>query len=486
MAVTSGVKSSYDITAAATSAGVGTAPDRRRLYDFSDRVAELAPEESPFFVYLSKVAKVPTDDPVFRFLENRSKIDWTTRSFKTAAAVNGGSAVSAGSTYAFVVDADTVTGGTDSGGASVDFLQKGMVFAVNTVSGASGYSQTLVRVDSAPLDAGTTTTFNGKIVDISNTTASNTATDDTSISGEDVIGNNLDCQVIGTSFGEGTGSPDAWSSEIEDDFGYTQIFKTAAEMSNTAIATRYRGYANEWERIWALKLREHKVDIERAMLFGQRARVSSVQYTEGLVGHILKNGSAEIGTRDFSYSSGKPYFRSVGSSELTYDRLLSDLEVIFDPARGGASEKLVLAGLPVVSFFNKLGATSFLSQSMAHNAQGALSGGATTTNQSPHRMNMSERAGAFGHKVMTIETIHGTMHLVKEPLFRGISANMMAMVDMSKVAYRPLVGNGLNRDTAILTNVQNADEDLRKDMILTEAGLEVTLPEAHALYQVEL
>ena len=27
----------------------------RRLYDFSDRVAELAPEESTFFVYLSKV-----------------------------------------------------------------------------------------------------------------------------------------------------------------------------------------------------------------------------------------------------------------------------------------------------------------------------------------------------------------------------------------------------------------------------------------------
>ena len=78
------------------------------------------------------------------------------------------------------------------------------------------------------------------------------------------------------------------------------------------------------------------------------------------------------------------------------------------------------------------------------------------------------------------------MHLVKEPLFRGISANFMAMVDMSKVAYRPLVGDGVNRDTSILTNVQNADEDLRKDMVLTEAGLEVTLPESHALYQVEL
>ena len=59
----------------------GVAGDQRRLYDWSDRVAELSPDESPFFVYLSKVSKVPTTDPVFRFLENRSKIDWTSRSF---------------------------------------------------------------------------------------------------------------------------------------------------------------------------------------------------------------------------------------------------------------------------------------------------------------------------------------------------------------------------------------------------------------------
>ena len=62
---------------------------------------------------------------------------------------------------------------------------------------------------------------------------------------------------------------------------------------------------------------------------------------------------------------------------------------------------------------------------------------------------------------------------------------MMMMADMSQLAYRPLVGNGLNRDTQIMTNVQSADEDLRKDMILTEAGLEITLPESHALYNVE-
>jgi hypothetical protein len=128
-------------------------------------------------------------------------------------------------------------------------------------------------------------------------------------------------------------------------------------MSNTSIATRYRGYASEWDRIWALKLREHKVDIERAMLFGQRARVSSIQYTEGIVGHIVKNANPVTGTGALSYTSGAPYYRSSTASELTYDRFLSDLEVVFDPARGGSAEKLVLASLPVVTQMNKIGNT---------------------------------------------------------------------------------------------------------------------------------
>ena len=48
------------------------------------------------------------------------------------------------------------------------------------------------------------------------------------------------------------------------------------------------------------------------------------------------------------------------------------------------------------------------------------------------------------------------------------------MVDLDQVAYRPLVGNGVNSDTHFMTNVQSADEDLRKDMVLKEAGVEVS------------
>ena len=139
------------------------------------------------------------------------------------------------------------------------------------------------------------------------------------------------------------------------------------------------------------------------------------------------------------------------------------------PARGGSSSKLALCSLPVISFFNKMASSStFLSS--AYSAANPM---------------MSQASGSYGHKVMKVETIHGDLTLVKEPLFRGHAAPYMCLVDLDNVAYRPLVGNGVNRDTHIQTNVQSADEDLRKDMVLTEAGLEVSLPEAHALFNFE-
>ena len=418
----------------------------RRLFNFSDRVADLAPDESPFFVYLSKVAKVPTDDPQFRFLEDRTKVSMTDRGFLLA---GSHSIPAAGSSLSYTVDT--------SGGASVDWLVKGMVFAVDYTENNSPET-IIVRVESNPVDAGSTTTFQGKTI--------------SAIDGAETGADNAKCQVIGTSYAEGTGAPDVWSEELDNDYGYTQIFKTACEMSNTARATRYRGYADEFQRVWNLKLREHKVDIERAMLFGQRASTGGIQYTEGIAGHVIKNGTAVVDDSALSYSSGAPYFRSSTAAELTYDRILSDFEIVYDPARGGTDSKLALASLPVLTFFNKLGDGLFLDASLGHSGN-------------PYKYDVSQKDGRFGHKVLSVETIHGTMNMVKEPLFRGFSSGFLMMVDLDHVAYRPLVGNGVNRDTQVQTNVQSADEDLRKDMILTEAGLEVSLPETHFLLNLE-
>ena len=237
-------------------------------------------------------------------------------------------------------------------------------------------------------------------------------------------------------------------------------------MTNTARATVYRGYSDEWARLWNLKLREHKVDIERALLFGMRASQNGIQYTEGIVGHTLKNGTITDGSIG-SYSEGNPYLGMFTTAEMNYDGLLGAFEVMYDPARGGSSNKLCLASLPVISHFNKI--SGFADGSMGSNLS---------------QYNFEASQGTFGHKVMKIETVHGDCTIVKEPLFRNNASGHMMFVDLDHVSYRPLVGNGVNRDTSITTNVQQADEDLRKDMILTEAGLEVSLPETHALINI--
>ena len=425
----------------------------RRLYDFSDRVADLAPEESPFFVYLSKVGKVPTSDSQFRFLEDRTKVHITDRSFF----VDGAQTLAAaGSTTDVTVEA--AKGSSDSDG-NVKWLIKGMVvqFAQNVNAGGGADTEAITqatgRIEAVTHNSADTTL---RVTTIAASSGSTTTLDD---EGEAVI--------IGTSFEQGSGAPDVWSQELDNDYGYTQIFKTACEMSNTARATVYRGYADEWARLWNLKLREHKVDIERALLFGMRGSQNGIQYTEGIAGHIIKNGGTPSDGSIGSYSEGLPYLATYATSELTYDGLLSAFETMYDPARGGSSSKLVLCSLPVISHFNKVAGFGELSMS-----------GET-------RYNFESSKGSFGHKIMKIETVHGDCSLVKEPLFRNNASGHMCFVDLDHVSYRALVGNGVNRDTSITTNVQQADEDLRKDMILTEAGLEVSLPETHALINVE-
>ena len=216
----------------------------RRLFDFSDRVADLAPEESPFFVYLSKVAKVPTSDSQFRYLEDRTKISISDRGFLST---GGATLVAEGSNMELVFD--TV------GGAAVSWLIPGMIVAVSLNATSSGTTPSFgtVRINTVAQGSASTTCGVTSVSTVGGSTMT--------------IADNAQCTVIGTSFAEGSGSPDVWSQELENGTGYTQIFKTACEMTNTARATVYRGYADDWQRICNLKIRAHKVYIERAMLF---------------------------------------------------------------------------------------------------------------------------------------------------------------------------------------------------------------------------
>lgn len=449
-----GTLASYQITASTTAAGVGEAPDRRYLFGFKDKVHELNPARSPFFAYLGKLGKEPVSSPVFRFLENRAKTDWTAKDFYIDGNVNSGNAVSAGNSYNFVVD--------NGSSGSIDWLVKGDTFNVTTIYDTTGVAQVMVRIEDEPSIGSADTSFSGKIIALSNS----------GVGSYNLILNNKLAKATASNFVEGSGAPDTVSSEIEDGYAYVQDVRTACEMTDIAMATEYRGYKNEWDRLWAEKLDDHAGKWEKIALFNMKAKIGNLLYSDGLVGNILTNATVNVGATAFTYSSGTPYFRSVTAAELTYDLLLGDMEVLFHPARGGSNKKLTLASLPIISFFNKIGNGQFTDASLGYS-------------NSPWRAHMDEVKGSFGHQILIINTVHGSLHLVAEPFFDGAHKSFMLMADMANVKYRPMAGNGLNFDTHIMQNVQANDETLRKDVIRTVAGMQITLLETHALYSLE-
>jgi len=455
----------YSNVASATGSGTASLDNTRRVFNFGERVAELAPNQSPFFVYLSKVAKKATNDPVFKFLEQRHQ--WQRRNFEihtaltTSGAETHGGAFDAGEDL--IVKAKYDVYGKISSGSHCPFIVPGCVLAVKA---DDGVVYRFKVNESAVVETGTSVTDDA--------TSLTHDTDDgkTNVAGEmlTAVGTTIPTgtvfsignkgQIIGSAWAEGTDTPIGWEDSLYDREGYCQIFKTGMNIfSGTALATEYRGIANEFQRIWQDKLMEHKMDIEQAMLFGDGITTAAQEAAGG--GAAVRYSH---GILPFTSSNGKVYNMSYASSG--YDAFLDAMEDFFAPESGNSGNKLVLASRKVITYLNKLGNGSFLNNSVG---------------SSQYRLDVNTVPGAFGHTVTVVNTIFGNLHFVAEPLLRGPWEDYAIAIDMKNVAYRPLVGNGVSRDTFIETNVQDNGIDGRQDQILTEAGLEISLPETHAI-----
>ena len=449
--------------------GIST-DNNRRMFAFGERIAELAPQQSPFFVYLQKVAKKSTNDPVFKSLEQRHQ--WQRRNFQVDGELSAEGALSAGdvTTVDMVFDCGYDDKGMVSAGQHCPFIIPGAVIAVKSTDGVLVYR--IKDSDSGGMTvltgAGASSTA-GKIVhDTTAGTTTITAGDAMLIGSDKLVADDhaddAPGQVIGTAWAEGSKAPLGWEDALFDREGYCQIFKTAMNLfSGTSQATVYRGIANEYKRVWTEKLMEHKMDMEQAFLFGRGAPGG----TEGETGSTSETG----GTRRYTHGivpytevNGKVYNMSYSASG--YDAFLDAMEDFFAPESGNSGNKLVLSSRKVITYLNKMGDAGFLNNSVG---------------SSQYRLDVQNIKGSFGHSVTMVNTIYGNLHFVAEPLLRGPWEDYCLAVDMKNVAYRPLVGNGISRDTFIETNIQDNDEDGRRDQIITEAGLEITLPETHAV-----
>ena len=438
-----------------------TLNDTRRMFNFGERVAELAPQQSPFFVYLSKVAKKVTDDPVFKFLEQRHQ--WQRRNFTVHTDLSealatdgaGGPYTNTGQDITLVLECGYDEYGRVAANSAPNFILPGQILAIKD---DAGKVHTMRLKSTATVTPGTgdvsivlydhdTTTWFAESV------GTNPSSSDFSAS------NKNKGQVIGSAFAEGTGAPDGWEDKMFDREGYCQIFKTGMNLfSGTSMATGYRGIKNEYQRVWQEKLMEHKMDIEHAMLFGLGGTTSAFETGTGAPLRTTH------GILPYTESNGKVYNFTYASSG--YDAILDAMEDFFAPESGNSGNKLVLASRKVITYLNKLGSGSFMNNSVG---------------SSQYSLDVSSIPGNFGHTVTKVSTIFGDLHFVAEPLLRGPWEDYCCAVDMKNVAYRPLAGNGINRDTFIETNVQGNDVDGRKDQIITEAGLEISVPETHAV-----
>lgn len=272
-------------------------------------------------------------------------------------------------------------------------------------------------------------------------TSNNQITVERNISGTSfTISDNDDLVIAGFADQEGGTSPTPVSFDPTTDFNYTQIFKTAVQISGTLKNTYLRTGDKEQEQLTkALKL--HMSDIERAMFFGRRfekngSTATPTRFTGGLLSQISSVYDAASG------------FASANTiTEKEFDRLL--IENLF---AYGSSEKIAFCGPRVIANMMEIG---------------------------KNRWQPTQVDNAYGVSFTRYTTFAGDLLVYMHPMFRQVP-NMdqtMVVLDMPNLKYRYLQG----RDTQLLRDIQNNDFDGMKHMYMTECGLEMTQAKPHAI-----
>ena len=305
----------------------------RRIFGIGDRVSELSPEQSLFFTYLTKVSKQSIDDTVWKPLEYRHQ--WQRRNFVVDTTVGTASSVGTTGTDEKVTIAGVKLGCNYDKYGKVTAGLNTPVFIVKNA---------MVALQVMPAGSGAVVTKNFKVTawDSSTALATLVSVDKFADATEASLAtfNAAEGQVIGSQWTEGSQAPDGWTDELSDTEFYAQIFKTSVPlMSGSAMATRYRGYANEWKRIYSEHVMAHKMDIEHAMLFGKGAYYSQDdRYSWGIVPFIEQKGGKIYNMEyDAGVASGD---YGVGADKylpFTYDGVVDLMEDFMAPEAGNLS-----------------------------------------------------------------------------------------------------------------------------------------------------
>jgi hypothetical protein len=516
----------------------GGSPDTgemRRKYNFSDKFTELAIDQTPFFRLVSKIGKKPTDDPNFKYTEKRQSwhkryayclgdgavddcnnlvsggngsiaddhtavadkyfymatdylsqgniqniIGQTGKAIGDAgtrpefylpkqvikinySSTAGGAMAGYGMFQVETIEQGYVCNADDAGKSAGDYVNIAAYNALSTPTASKWYevSQLLVRViNEFPATAFFTTyDSSGDQITAASLTGESSGTAGTSISG---TLEERRSYVVGTSYEEGSTLMESnWADQpYSTGFGYTQIFRTEFGMTNTARATALKYEPNEWARLWRDKLIEHKWEIEQTALFGKQGTYTGVggstyYSTQGAVDYVLENGN----------------LFNIDLDTKKQDDFLEDLSQLVDPRYNNSKSMMFFCDTATYNWLHKMGGYFQNNLEISPNFSNDFA--------------VTGKKRSFGIDFTTISTVYGDINVARNIHLDGSGVKILG-VNMSYVKWRPLMGNGMSRDTSIYVGVnglENTGTDKRVDMILTEGGFEFTMPECHALWK---
>lgn len=276
--------------------------------------------------------------------------------------------------------------------------------------------------------------------------------------------------IIGNAQTEGARAGSGRFYPPMDAENFTQIFRNPFEFTATALKIPSEFdetgvYAEAAEDA----LRDHMVEMEMAFLFGAKG-VQSVTGTDGVARPRRTTGGIiwylkqwEAANSIYRGGTGAPAItlntedekRVIKSStgSITFAEFDSYVERAFRVTNTKTFEKLVLCGNGFLGAVN-----NYLRNAAQLNKDYGVQ-------------------KVYGNDVVTWISPWGTLHFKSHPLF-NLQPNLRKdalIVDPNRLRFRPLN----DRDTTLLPNRQDNDVDGRKDEWLTEAGLEVNMPEAN-------
>jgi hypothetical protein len=381
----------------------------RRDIDISEEIAYYYPKATAFLSILMRVGKKPTRSTEYIWWD-KDKPDWWTK-----------------------LAASYIAGDTNIDIEDASFLNKkdlirnvetGEIFFITAIDYGGG---------TASSDRLTVETQYGY-----DSTAS-TGTQETDSNGSDD-----EILKLGNAMEENSLAPDSWATQPVKRFNYVQTFRDPFDSSADNQAEGKVAGPDTRARLRREKLIEHRINIERQVLFGERNEIidnteNKVRRTTGGVLQFIKEGN-DSGVYDLGSENNGILTETEWSNYCS------------EALKYGSDTKLFLT-------------SRYVAQVLDGHASGRIE---TTTGEEIYGMNLSRYI-----------TTHVDVIIATTELFENYYAKMGLMLDIENLKLRPFAGE----DSTLKTNIQENDRDGWKDEYMSKIGLQLDLPKTHTVLE---